>query len=352
MSSVVFDQGSDEDPVEVGADDAVLGRRRRQLLEARQLARRRLVHVLREPGLVDPRAQLGQLGLLLVTLAQLLLDRLQLLAEEELALALLHLRLHLRLDAAAELEQLELAVQEAQQLAQSLLDVLELEELLLLLGLDPQERGDEVDQGGRLVDVGERDLQLLREVRDEPDDALEERLDVARERFDLVGLDDDVGHLRELADEVRLVLDAAVEADALEPANEDAQRPVGNLDHLVDHGRRPDLVEIVPAGLLHVLCARGDEREDARLVRDDVVHEPDRAVLADRQRRQRAREHDRLLERENGECGRDLVLVRLALLDVEELFGFAHGLFTSIGTRPRGAGRGAIGNTILSRPCS
>ena len=190
------------------------------------------------------------------------------------------------------------------------------------------------------------------QVRDEPDDALEERMDVAGERLDLVGLDDDVGHLRELAGQVRLVLDATVEADALEPADEDAQRPVGNLDHLVDHGRRPDLVEIVPAGLLHVLRARGDEREDARLVRDDVVHEPDRAVLADRQRRERAREHDRLLERENGECGRNLVLVRLALLDVEELFGFAHGLFTSIGTRPRGAGRGAIGNTILSRPCS
>jgi hypothetical protein len=43
---------------------------------------------------------------------ELLLDRLELLAQEELALSLLHLLLHLRLDLRAELEDLELAVQD------------------------------------------------------------------------------------------------------------------------------------------------------------------------------------------------------------------------------------------------
>ena len=47
-----------------------------------------------------------------VALAELLLDRLQLLAQEVLALALLHLRLDLRLDLRAELEHLELAAED------------------------------------------------------------------------------------------------------------------------------------------------------------------------------------------------------------------------------------------------
>ena len=80
-----------------------------------------------------------------VALAELLLDRLQLLAQEVLALALLHLGLHLRLDLRAELEHLELAAQDRRDLPQPLLDVDRLEQLLALLGLDrAQRRGDEV----------------------------------------------------------------------------------------------------------------------------------------------------------------------------------------------------------------
>ena len=68
---------------------------------------------------------------------------------------------------------------------QALLDVGELEQLLLLLGLDPQRRGDEVAERARVVDVRRRELQLLGEVRDEPDDPREQALDVACQRLDL-----------------------------------------------------------------------------------------------------------------------------------------------------------------------
>ena len=126
------------------------------------------------------------LRLLGVALAELLLDRLQLLAQEVLALALLHLRLHLRLDLRAELEHLELAVEDRRDLAQPLLDVDRLEELLPLLGLDrAQRRRDEVRERARVVDVRRGELELLRQVRREPDDAREEALDVPRQRLDL-----------------------------------------------------------------------------------------------------------------------------------------------------------------------
>ena len=133
-------------------------------------------------------AQLVQLGLLRVALAELVLDRLQLLAEVELALALLELGLHLRLDLRPELEHLELAVQDQRDLAQPRLDVRLLEQRLLLLGLQAEGRGDQVAERARVVDVRGGELELLGQVGDEPDDAREEGLDVARERLHLARL--------------------------------------------------------------------------------------------------------------------------------------------------------------------
>ena len=104
--------GQRQDPVDVGADHAVLGRGSREALEASQFAVDGLARLLRQVGRLDPLAQLADLRLLGVALAELLLDRLHLLAQEELALALLHLRLDLRLDLGAELEDLQLAVQD------------------------------------------------------------------------------------------------------------------------------------------------------------------------------------------------------------------------------------------------
>ena len=58
---------------------------------------------------LDLLAQFVDFGLLLVALAQLVLDRFHLLAQEELALSLVDLRLHLGLDLGAELDHVELA---------------------------------------------------------------------------------------------------------------------------------------------------------------------------------------------------------------------------------------------------
>ena len=51
-----------------------------------------------------------------------------------------------------------------------------------------------------------------------------------------------------------------LEVDALDSLHEDAQRPVGDLDHLVDERDRPDLVDVCPAGQLDRPVPGGDER--------------------------------------------------------------------------------------------
>src|SRR5581483_9858159 len=264
-------------------------------------------------------------------LAELLLDRLQLLAQEELALALLELGLHLRLDLRPELEHLELPVQDQRDRVEPLLDVHELEERLLLLGLQAERRRHEVAERARIVDVRRGDLQLLRQVRDEADDPGEETLDVARERLDLLRLVHDVGLLDELADEIRLVEHLPLQADATDPLHEDAQRPVGDADHLVHDRRRPDVVEVVPGRCLDVV-AHGHEREQP-VASDHVVDEPDRALLPDRERRHRLREDDRLLQRQHRQGRRQLLpeLLRVRLLlgaDDDLILGLAHSLTT------------------------
>ena len=176
-----------EDPLDVGADDAVLGRGGRQLLEPLQLAVGGLAHLLRQlPERAEPLAQLRDLRLLGVVLPELLLDRLQLLAQEVLPLALLHLRLDLRLDLRAELEHLELAAQDRRDRAQPQLDVDLLEDLLALLGPDRAQRGrDEVAERARVVDVRRGQLQLLGQVGREADDAREQPLHVPRQSLEL-----------------------------------------------------------------------------------------------------------------------------------------------------------------------
>ena len=235
---------------------------------------------------------------MLVRLPELLLDRLQLLAEEELALALLDLARDLRLDLRAELRHLHLASEDLRDPVQALLDVRRLEQLLPLLGLEPERRRDQERQRGRVVDVGGGEPQLLGQVRRHPDDLGELLLHRAGQRLDLRCLADDLRQVLDLGGQVGIVRDRLDEADALHPLDQDPQRPVGHLDHLVDDGDRADLVEVVPAGRLGLRVLDREEREHP-LARDDVVDQLDRALLADRERRHRLGEDDGLLQRQD-----------------------------------------------------
>ena len=208
------------------------------------------VGLLWEIRLLDLGAQLGHLRLLLVALAELLLDRLQLLAEDELALRLVHLGLDLGLDLRPELEDLELAGENDGEPAEAPLDVGGCQELLLLFGGDSHGRGDEVRERARRLGVRRGELELLGQVRRDRDDAGEERLERAGERLDLALAADDVGERGEAAGEVRLGLLEAVEAYSVEALDEHAQRAVGDADHLVDDRGGTDLVEVFGAPLL------------------------------------------------------------------------------------------------------
>ena len=92
-----------QQPVEVAADHRRLGRALAHALEAAELTLGLLAHVVGHAGLGDLRAVLlDDRG---VVLAELLADRVHLPAQEELALLLLHARVHVVADALAQLHE-------------------------------------------------------------------------------------------------------------------------------------------------------------------------------------------------------------------------------------------------------
>ena len=130
-SSVRFAPRQRDEPVEIGARHGVFGGRHRHLRQAIELAQRFLLHRLGHAGRFDLLGELLDLLGLIVAFAELLLNRLHLLAQEVLALVLADLGLHLRLDLRAELEHLELLDEDPVQVVHPRADVERLEHFLL-----------------------------------------------------------------------------------------------------------------------------------------------------------------------------------------------------------------------------
>ena len=115
-SSVRFAHGKREQPVEVCPGRPCTRRRRAASSSSRSSSRRASFWTsLGHAGRFDLLAEFVDLLRLIVALAEFPLDRLQLLAQEVVALVLADLRLHLRLDLRAELQHFELLDQDAVQ---------------------------------------------------------------------------------------------------------------------------------------------------------------------------------------------------------------------------------------------
>ena len=143
----------------------------------------------REVRLGDALLEAVEIALIAVVLAELFLDRLELLAEHVLALVLAHLLFDLGVDALAHLEDLELAREEAQHLADALLHVDRLEQLRLLLDRRVEVRGDEIGERARRLDRVDERARFARQLGHQLDDLLGDVAQAHRERLGLVVLD-------------------------------------------------------------------------------------------------------------------------------------------------------------------
>jgi len=124
--------GQQQNPVKVGACDVVLGARRIDSLQALQFTLSLLPDLFGEVLLREPLPQLLRLGGLYVSLAQLILDGLQLLAKVVFPLPFVDLASRLGLYLLGDLHQLHLARQQRSGALQPLLDIQGLKDCLLL----------------------------------------------------------------------------------------------------------------------------------------------------------------------------------------------------------------------------
>ena len=106
---------------------------------------------------------------------------------------------------------------------------------------------------------------------------------------------DHVGHLADPRDQVGLLGDVVGRCDPLGALDQDPDRPVGHLQHPRDDAGHADVVELVGPGLLG-LRVPGRDHHQHPVAGEHVVDQPHRALLADRQRRQRVRERHHLLQ--------------------------------------------------------
>jgi hypothetical protein len=114
--------------------------------------RRLLGDLLRHARLGDALLELADLGGAVVALAELLADRAQLLAQQRLALALVHGLLRALADRLRQPQDLHPVVEQRLHPVEALGDVGELQDLLLLAGLEVQVTGHRVGQRAGLAD--------------------------------------------------------------------------------------------------------------------------------------------------------------------------------------------------------
>ena len=143
--------GQLDQPVEIAAHHAVLGGGFRHPLEPAQLLARLLLHLLWHLRLGDGLAELGDLGLALIALAELTADGRQLLAQQHLALALVDGGLRLSADLMRQSQDLDALRQHARDLLDARGHIDRLEDLLLLLRLHIHVSGGEVRQSWRAM---------------------------------------------------------------------------------------------------------------------------------------------------------------------------------------------------------
>ena len=299
--------GQVEDPVDVVARHRVFRRRRRDALQPAEFLVHRGPGLRAEPFFGDPLAQFLEFDLVVVALAQLLADGLQLLAEEELALPLVHVLLHGGLQLVAHLHRLQPLGQFPGNAVEQVVQGHEFEDLLLGLDLQVELRADQVGDVERVGQAVDRGHQFRRQFGG-IDQLLELAAQGEEQGLDLLVLDElhrDFPHPRR---EVGLGTGEAGDLELLGAAHEHLVEPLVRLVELVqvaDHAHR---VEVLLGEHLVVLdlLAPARHQADHTVTEQDVVDELLGGVARHLQGKAHAGVEDKAVQRQDGQGFREI----------------------------------------------
>ena len=289
--------GQLDQPVEVGADHRVFGRSVGHPLQAPEFLVGLRRHFLRHRRLGDRLAQRIDLdAVAAVALAELLLDRLHLFAQQVFALALVDARLGALVHLARQPQHFQAAEQAGEDDVEPLRQVNGFENELAVRQLEFADAGDEVGECARLGDALHRADQLLRNLRQVLQefecafaDADHSRLDLAVGRLGLV---DPLGvrHRKGVTGQ------KAADAKALQPLADDDVGIVGEGDVAQDVGHRADPAQILQGWLLDFgVPLQQDSHRPIGL--DRLLRGKDRGLATNRQRQDHAGKEDGIADR-------------------------------------------------------
>ena len=145
-----------QQPIDVIADHGRFGRHRGHHLELVELGGRLAARLFRHPGRLDPLGNVLNLVRRFVHVAEFLLNRLHLLVEVVLALALLHLPFHAAANTLLDLQEIDLLLDSCNEMLQPLSRVVYLENRLLLLDLHREMGSNGIGETCRVFDARKR----------------------------------------------------------------------------------------------------------------------------------------------------------------------------------------------------
>jgi hypothetical protein len=287
------------EPVDVGPRHRVFRGCRRHLRQPVELAQSLGLGLFGHAGRVDLLAEGIDLLRAIVAVAQLLLDRLHLLAQVVLALRLRHLRLSFGLDLRAELEDLGLLGEGRHQPLQTLGHANRLEQLLAKRRLQNRKRpGDEVRQHAGRLRSAEDVLELVGQRWRQRHDLLEERTRGARERLDLEGRRRVVGQTLDARPEKWRLLEHVGDPEARQPLHHEADSAVGLLHGFVDEDHGADRVQPLGPRVVDGRVALHHRSDDPAAL-ERLLDELHGSGATDRERRHRVRKDDRSAQGKN-----------------------------------------------------
>ena len=239
-------------PFEIGADRRRFRRVRVHLLKTLELFFGLLENLLGHLGVFDVLPELGHFLGPLVQFAQLLLDRLQLFAEEVLALGFVHLALGFGLDFLLHREDFDLRAQQFAGAAQPGDGIEDLQHILGGVHLEPQVRDGHVGKPAGILEVLDHDHHIRHQDLAEADEALELLLHGPHQGFPFEGLvrKHGLGDLRQADFKVGFGPDELLDAGLGQALHENLDPVVGQLEHAHHHAHRSDGVDVLRLGIL------------------------------------------------------------------------------------------------------
>ena len=268
-------------------------------LQALQLLARRLLDVLRHLGRLDLLVERVEVAGVFA-FAQLVLDRLQLLAQHRLALVLGELLAHLRVDLLLDLDQLDLALQQDQQPPQPLRHVALDQQRRPLVGRQVDRRGDDVAQAARILVLVQHLRGLVRDVGRDGDELLGDVVDRHAQAVDLDRVLADLDQRLVGGHEVGLLLREADDAPAFHAAQHRGHAVLGRLHDADDLTLDADRVQVGAGRLFDVGVLLGADQH-ARALAAQRLDQTQRAGPADLDGHHRAREQHQVAQREQRE---------------------------------------------------